>query len=140
MPYLEAFQPEFHDLESGDGPVALFVHGVSFDETMSSEQLGGPAAAVAAAAVATDFVESLGRAPISDRSSRQKWSHFPALAASQRAARAPAQRILFFTKSHIASHPLRLRFPALAASQPGARATAPQMAFADTDRIFLRSL
>ncbi len=45
MPYLEANQPEFHDLESGDGPVALFVHGVPFDATMSSEQLGGPAAA-----------------------------------------------------------------------------------------------
>ncbi|MCZ6460633.1 MAG: hypothetical protein O6705_00160 [Actinobacteria bacterium] len=136
MPYLEANQPKFHDLESGDGPVALFVHGGPFDATMSSKQLDGPAAAV----VATDVVESLGRAPISDRSSRQKWSHFPALAASQRAARAPAQRILFFTKSHIASHPLRLRFPALAASQRAARATAPQMAFADTDRIFLRSL
>ncbi len=140
MPYLEANQPKLHDLVSEDGPVALFVHGVPFDATTSSEQLGGPAAAVAAAAVATDVVESLGRAPISDRSSRQKWSHFPALAASQRAARAPAQPILLFTKSHIASHPLRLRFPALAASQRAARAPAQQMAFADTDRIFLRSL
>ncbi len=66
MPYLEANQPKFHDLESGDGPVALFVHGVPFDATMSSEQLGGPAAA--AATVATDVVESLERAPIGDRS------------------------------------------------------------------------
>ncbi len=93
MPYLEANQPKFHDLESGDGPVALFVHGVPFDTTMLSEQLGGPAAA--ADAVATDVVESLGRAPIGDRSSRQKWSHFPALAASRRAARATAPQVTF---------------------------------------------
>lgn len=45
MPYLEANQSKFDYLESGDGPVALFVHGVPFDATVSSEQLGGPAAA-----------------------------------------------------------------------------------------------
>ncbi len=75
----------------------------------------------------------LERAPIGDWSSRRKWSDFPALAASQRAARAPAQRILFFTKSGTASDPLRLRFPALGYGTH--RAPAPQMAFADTDRI-----
>ncbi len=45
MPYVEANQPKFHDLESGDSPVARFVHGVPFDATMWSEQLDGPAAA-----------------------------------------------------------------------------------------------
>ncbi len=87
MPYVEANQPKFHDLESGDGPVARFVHGVSFDATMWSEQLGGPGAA--AAAVATDVVESSERAPIGDRSSRQKWSHFPALGYGPHRATAP---------------------------------------------------
>ena len=66
MPYLEANRPKFHDLESGNGPVARFVHGGPFDATMWSEQLDGPAAA--ADAVATDVVESLERAPIGDRS------------------------------------------------------------------------
>ena len=115
MPYLEANQPEFHDLESGDGPVALFVHGVPFDATMPSEQLGGPAAA----AVATDVVESLERAPIGDRSQMT----FP-----------DTDRIVPYLRGAI--------FPALAASRRAARATAPQVTFADTDRIvpYLRSL
>ncbi len=113
MPYFEANQPKLHDLESGDGPVALFVHGVPFDATMSSEQLGGPAAA----AVATDVVESLERAPIGDRS-----------------------QMTFPDTDRIVPHLRGAIFPALAASQRAARATAPQMAFADTDRIFLRSL
>ncbi len=93
MPYVEANQPKFRDLGSGDGPVPRFVHGGPFDATMCSERLDGPGAA--AAAVATDVVESLGRAPIGDRSSRQKWSHFPALAASQRAARATTPQMTF---------------------------------------------
>ncbi len=138
MPYLEANQPKFHDLESGDGPVARFVHGVSFDATMSSEQLGGPAAA----AVATDVVESLERAPIGDRSSRQKWSHFPAFAASQRAARATAPQMTFADTAGIAPYLRSAIFPAFAASQRAARATAPQMTFADTAGIvpYSRSL
>ncbi|MCH8991132.1 MAG: alpha/beta hydrolase [Acidobacteria bacterium] len=44
MPYLEANEAKFHYLESGDGPVALFVHGFPFDATMWSEQLDGLAA------------------------------------------------------------------------------------------------
>ena len=44
MPYLEANESEFHYLETGDGPVALFVHGFPFDATMWSEQLDGLAA------------------------------------------------------------------------------------------------
>ena len=85
MPYLEANQSKFHYLESGDGPVALFVDGFPFDATMWSEQLDG----LAAAAVATDVVESLERAPIGDRSSRQKWSHLPALGCGPHRATAP---------------------------------------------------
>ncbi len=87
MPYLGANQPKFHDLESEDGPVALFVHGVPFDATMWGEQLDGPAAA--ADAVATDVVESLERAPIGDWSSRQKWGHSPALGYGPHLATAP---------------------------------------------------
>ncbi len=45
MPYPEANQPKFHDLESGDGPVALSLHGFPFDATMWSEQFDGLAAA-----------------------------------------------------------------------------------------------
>ncbi len=117
MPYLEANQPKFHDLESGDGPVALFVHGDPFDAAMWSEQLDGPAAA--ADAVTTDVVESLERAPIGDR-----WQM----------TLADTDRIVPYLRSAI--------FPALAASRRAARATAPQMTFADTDRIvpYLRSL
>ncbi len=117
MPYLEANQPKFHDLESGDGPVALFVHGGPFDATMSSKQLDGPAAA--ADALATDVVESLERAPIGDRSQMT----FP-----------DTDRIVPYLRGAI--------FPALAASRRAARATAPQVTFADTDRIvpYLRSL
>ncbi|GMQ86725.1 MAG: alpha/beta fold hydrolase [Acidimicrobiia bacterium] len=44
MPYLEANESTFHYLESGDGPVALFVHGFPLDATMWSEQLEGLAA------------------------------------------------------------------------------------------------
>ncbi len=44
MPYLEANEAKFHYLESGDGPVAQFVHGFPFDATMWSEQLDGLAA------------------------------------------------------------------------------------------------
>ena len=53
----------------------------------------------------------LERAPIGGRSSRQKWSHFPALAASRRAARATAPQMAFADPDRIVPYfaePLRL--------------------------------
>ncbi len=87
MPYVEANQPKFHDLESGDGPVARFVHGVPFDATMWSEQLDGRAARATAPQMTfadTDRIVPYLRSAI-----------FPALAASQRAARATAPQMAF---------------------------------------------